>query len=193
MSDNFIDRIRAAQEAVAKARSESTTLGQNASKAVISSKDIPDNTSVFSQEDFINRLVGTGNTDENGDSVEGLGFTEDEAEAIWNLLNLDDEGESEGVLDTNEINFWVSNFGQNEDPENAIGNDELSISELLSALGNPDTENNSIDEDSLINSIEDFLESKGINPTREQMEQWVGTAIAATKSELNASSSDELY
>ena len=183
MSDSLIKKIQAAQEAVAKARSESTTLGQNASKAVISSKDIPDNTSVFSQEDFINRLVGTGNTDENGDSVEGLGFTEDEAEAIWNLLNLDDEGESEGVLDTNEINFWVSNFGQNEDPENAIGNDELSISELLSALGNPDTENNSIDEDSLINSIEDFLESKGINPTREQMEQWVGTAIAATKQE----------
>ena len=113
--------------------------------------------SIFTRNDFIERLAGTKIGDNDEDREGGYGFSVQQAESYWELINIDKEGDSEDVLDEDEINFWINHYGQNPDPSNTKGNDDLTVSELLYTTGITPNSEGIFNEQSLENNIKAYL------------------------------------
>ncbi len=143
----------------------------NAKKAIISNpanlareanilgKNQNGESSVFTQEQFINTLAGTpinGNEDKRKG---GYGFTEAQAQAAWDFLNIYTEGNSAGELDEDEINFWINTYGADTDGVEENGNDTFSVSNLLSVIGIADSNGKFINSNQVSTEILNYLEN----------------------------------
>ena len=103
--------------------------------------------SVFQEENEIN------STDFKTRLTEDFGFKEETADAIWEFLNIDTDEDSEDKLDTEEIDFWMQQIGQDLDDKE--GNDTITLGDITYAAGiGLDDEPDYID---LQNAVKNYL------------------------------------